>query len=57
MILEMMGLLLMRAAHLTEDKRPTFFKCWAKEGPGRCGRWSAMDQVGPSRFGGCRGWI
>ena len=35
MILEMMSLLLMRAAHLTEDKRPTFFKCWAKEGPAK----------------------
>jgi hypothetical protein len=38
MILEMMGLLLMRAAHLTEDKRPIFFTCWAKAGPVKLGQ-------------------
>jgi hypothetical protein len=31
-MLEMMGVLLLRAAHLPEAKRAIFFECWAKEG-------------------------
>jgi hypothetical protein len=61
-MLEMMSILLMRAAHTTEDKRELMFKFWAEQGPlridelietvkARDGKTMVRDDV--SMFMGC----